>query len=102
MRQKLKGLPTKKLGKLKTITFFSQYLISKKRVPDNLVCGRPTTQFSQFIFGGQSTFRGAWPWLVAIQKQSGLTVKFLCGGSLISNVSFELTFNNGGAWNKRD
>jgi hypothetical protein len=41
---------------------------------------------SQYIYGGQKTIKGAWPWLVALQKQVNGKVEFLCGGSLISNV----------------
>jgi hypothetical protein len=53
---------------------------------DDLVCGRPTLQSSQYIYGGESSIKGAWPWLVALHKWSGEQVDFLCGGSLVSNV----------------
>jgi secreted trypsin-like serine protease len=63
-----------------------QSIFRTQTVSDDLVCGRPTLQGSQYIIGGQKTVKGAWPWLVAVHQQSGDKLEFVCGGSLISNV----------------
>jgi secreted trypsin-like serine protease len=40
---------------------------------------------SSFIYGGMTTAKGAWPWIVVINKQLDKTIKYVCGASLLSN-----------------
>lgn len=49
-----------------------------------LVCGSPTRQ-AGFIFGGNRSTRGEFPWLVALMFAKESPPLFLCGGTLISD-----------------
>lgn len=53
---------------------------------DSSRCGRPILQPTALILGGAETNKGDWPWLVAFYNtpERG-TLKYICGGSLISH-----------------
>lgn len=47
-------------------------------------CGRPTV-LAPLIVGGEEYLRGEIPWLVALSKQKGQNLAYICSGSLVSN-----------------
>lgn len=53
----------------------------------NNICGTrySETEIAPFIFGGEDTQRGDWPWMVAIYLNKATGLSFNCGGSLISS-----------------
>lgn len=52
----------------------------------NSICGtrHSDTILSPFIYGGDETKRGEWPWMVAIYVNKPTGLSFSCGGTLIS------------------
>lgn len=52
----------------------------------NAICGtrHSETEITPFIFGGEETQRGDWPWIVAIYLNKATGLSFNCGGTLIS------------------
>lgn len=55
----------------------------------NSICGtrHSETEITPFIFGGEDTKRGDWPWMVAIYLNKPTGLSFNCGGTLITAKS---------------
>lgn len=51
------------------------------------ICGTrySTSEVTPFVFGGEETKRGEWPWMVAIYLNKPTGLSFNCGGTLISS-----------------
>ena len=48
-------------------------------------CGRPKIVHTELIVNGASTKAGDWPWHVALYRIHHSEIKYICGGTLISN-----------------
>ncbi|XP_041971645.1 chymotrypsin-C-like [Aricia agestis] len=53
-------------------------------------CGRRKVTHTELIVNGESTKPGDWPWHVALYKLNRDTLRYICGGTLLSK-SFVLT-----------
>lgn len=53
----------------------------------NSICGtrHSETEITPFVYGGEATERGDWPWMVAIYINKPTGLKFTCGGTLVSS-----------------
>jgi secreted trypsin-like serine protease len=49
------------------------------------VCGVPNKVQTSLIYNGKETNVGQWPWAVAIYYKDRSKIRFICGGTLISN-----------------
>lgn len=66
--------------------YLFQYPIGVAQRPDvpDLFCGRRKIQHKELIVNGKETLAGAWPWHVAINRIDKRTLKYICGGTIIS------------------
>ncbi|CAH2098473.1 unnamed protein product [Euphydryas editha] len=74
------------------LTYFEDYPVGvtkRRNVPDRF-CGKRKVLHTELIVGGVNTKAGDWPWHVAIYRQESSTLKYICGGTLISKY-FVLT-----------
>ncbi|XP_077298840.1 serine protease gd-like [Arctopsyche grandis] len=53
---------------------------------DIQICGRSKVATNALIKGGENTERGDWPWVTALLSVKSGSTKFICSGSLISNI----------------
>nr|XP_026488556.1 chymotrypsin-C-like [Vanessa tameamea] len=67
--------------------YFQRYPVGVEPRPDvpNLQCGRRQGP-NQLITNGFLSKPGDWPWHVAIFRMERATLKYICGGTLISNT----------------
>ncbi|XP_045454968.1 serine protease 48-like [Melitaea cinxia] len=68
------------------LTYFEEFPVGvtkRRNVPDRF-CGKRKVLHTELIVSGVSTKAGDWPWHVAIYRQERSTLKYICGGTLIS------------------
>ena len=67
------------------VTFISKDEKSEKKIQQPDFCGQVRLRStSSRIVGGKEANKGQFPWLAQIWLKKGLSDKFICGGSLIS------------------
>lgn len=49
-------------------------------------CGVPRITFTQLVLNGSPTYKGEFPWLVAMFNSKGPELAFQCGATLISKT----------------
>lgn len=59
-----------------------------RKEPGN--CGRRKVTHTELIVNGLATKAGDWPWHVALYRLQRSLIKYICGGTLITNF-FVLT-----------
>lgn len=69
--------------------FLEQYA-ADSIVKDMGACGRRMVDHSELIVSGEPSKPGDWPWHAALYRLQGYTMKYICGGTLLSK-SFVLT-----------
>ncbi|XP_050356542.1 chymotrypsin-like elastase family member 2A [Nymphalis io] len=74
------------------LTYFEDLPVGvtkRKNVPDRF-CGKRKILHTELIVNGVNTKSGDWPWHVAIYRQEKSSLRYVCGGTLISK-NFVLT-----------
>nr|XP_026488555.1 chymotrypsin-like elastase family member 2A [Vanessa tameamea] len=74
------------------LTYFEDFPVGvakRKNVPDRF-CGKRKVLHTELIVNGVNTKSGDWPWHVAIYRQERSSLRYVCGGTLISK-NFILT-----------
>ncbi|CAH2098476.1 unnamed protein product [Euphydryas editha] len=71
--------------------YFERHPVGAEKRPEvpNLFCGKRKA-INQLIVNGVESKPGDWPWHVAIFRLERATLKYICGGTLVSNI-FVLT-----------
>lgn len=64
---------------------YSTPIVSNSNI--NTICGtrHSETEITPFVFGGEETQRGDWPWMVAMYLNKPTGISFNCGGTLITS-----------------
>ncbi|XP_039747712.1 chymotrypsin-C-like [Pararge aegeria] len=63
---------------------FLEQFAARSIVKNTGVCGKRAIDHSELIVNGAATKPGDWPWHAAIYRLDGSTMKYICGGTLIS------------------
>ncbi|XP_039764523.1 chymotrypsin-C-like [Pararge aegeria] len=67
------------------VGFLDAYVSNTLDADTPLNCGRRKVEHVELIVNGAQTKPGDWPWHTAIYKWQYSTIKYICGGSLISS-----------------
>lgn len=67
--------------------YFENHPVGAEKRPEvpNLFCGKRKA-INQLIVNGVQSKPGAWPWHVAIYRLERATLRYICGGTLVSNL----------------
>ncbi|XP_045455101.1 chymotrypsin-C-like [Melitaea cinxia] len=67
--------------------YFERHPVGAEKRPEvpNLFCGKRKA-INQLIVNGVESKPGTWPWHVAIYRLERATLRYICGGTLVSNL----------------